>query len=517
MKKKVKNEEPKHDVEQFLDKKDKVNKMSKYFLVFIYVFFIIIVGAFCVDWYIKKNDLTFIKFDFNPEPKFGFVVDGKDKVVYFVPLSDAARDIFDTEMFKGKTRSDALAKAIAVAKDNKYLVDWEDKNITITIVSDDKDKVQDLEDKVNEDIKETDEDITSTFEEPTEEDRKDYGDVKDEEDLPDEPVAPACTVTEFAVKDLAGEGRAETTFNVAKEFTCKNGNCVNYLLVNATSGVPYNYGHSDYCCKTDYIDGYLSSSLSYSLNAPIFYMYFPSDADTIDFILKNFGRNNVFIVGGQSVLPDSASIFDGFVDFGFKMSRISGTDRFETSVNVAKEMVKIKKINSVFLVPSTEDMIDAGITSSISGRYNIPMLYSDTNQFNVSVKEYIKSNKNIKNIYVVSDLFEDSVINEVKSLGITVEVIGGETRFDTNALLLGKFKSRFDKVVVVDNPLDLMPASTLAANKDAALFYVENTLTAEQKKLINNNKDIKELYYFGEKSLSVISEEIRTSNGSKCN
>ena len=146
-----KDEKEKIDVEKYWSKKKFTPNWSKIFLTFIYVSFIIIVGVFGINYYIKSHDLTFIKFKINPE--FGFVVDGKDKVVYYVSLNDDAKSIYNLDMFKGKSRSDALAKAIDVAKENNFLVDGEEKAVTITVVSDEKEKVEELEKKVNEDIK----------------------------------------------------------------------------------------------------------------------------------------------------------------------------------------------------------------------------------------------------------------------------------------------------------------------------------------------------------------------------
>ena len=165
MKKKV--EENKIDVETYWNKKKFNFNWSKIFVTFIYVSFIVLIGVYGVDYYIKSHDLTFIKFKINPE--FGFVVDGKDKVVYYISLNDDAKSIYNLDMFKGKSRSDALAKAIDVAKENNFLVDGEEKSVTVTVVSDEEDKVDELEKKVNDEIKKTDKEIQSSFEEATKE------------------------------------------------------------------------------------------------------------------------------------------------------------------------------------------------------------------------------------------------------------------------------------------------------------------------------------------------------------
>ena len=66
-----------------------------------------------------------------------------------------------------------------------------------------------------------------------------------------------------------------------------------------------------------------------------------------------------------------------------------GKDRFLTSISVAETIEKVKPFSEVFLVPSSDSMIDAGLVASVSGKLNIPILYTKANEFNSSVKEYI--------------------------------------------------------------------------------------------------------------------------------
>ena len=161
------DDEKKIDVEEYWNKKKFKPDWSKLFLTCIYVSFILVIGIYAVDLYVKTHDLTFIKFKINPE--FGFVVNGKDKVVYYIPLNDDAKNIYNLDMFKGKMRTEALEKAISVAKENNYLVDGEDKGIVVTVVSDKKDKVEEFEENVFEDLKQADKEIVSTVVEATKE------------------------------------------------------------------------------------------------------------------------------------------------------------------------------------------------------------------------------------------------------------------------------------------------------------------------------------------------------------
>ena len=265
-----KDEKEKIDVEKYWNKKKFTPNWSKIFLTFIYVSFIIIVGVFGINYYIKSHDLTFIKFKINPE--FGFVVDGKDKVVYYVSLNDDAKSIYNLDMFKGKSRSDALVKAIDVAKENNFLVDGEEKAVTITVVSDEKEKVEEFEKKVNEDIKKTDKEIQSTFEDATKEEVEQLGKIE----LDRVPELDNKPILSGNVNKPNGNTRYDTAVKVSDSVFGKTSDDV--IIVNSE----------------DYFVGYLATSLSLAYGAPVLF----TSKDTIDTVIekerKSLKAKNVY-------------------------------------------------------------------------------------------------------------------------------------------------------------------------------------------------------------------------------
>ncbi len=536
-----KDEKKKIDAETYWNKKKFIPNWSKIFLTFIYVSFIILVGVFGINYYIKSHDLTFIKFKINPE--FGFVVDGKDKVVYYVSLNDDAKSIYNLDMFKGKNRSDALAKAIDVAKENNFLVDGEEKAVTITVVSDEKEKVEELEKKVNEDIKKTDKEIQSTFEEATKEEVEQLGKIELDRvpELDNKPILSGnvnkpngngssnvgkenegscstigskeqrCSYTKLVSQDMSGNTRYDTAVKVSDSVFGKTSD--NVIIVNSE----------------DYVDGYLATSLSLAYGAPVLF----TSKDTIDAVIekeiKSLKAKNVYIIGGTGVVSDTVESKIKNLLPESSIIRVKGTDRFLTSISVAETIEKIKSFNEVFLVPSSESMIDAGLVSSISGKLNIPILYTKANEFNSSVKEYIaKERKNkIKTIYLVSGLFNSDTISAISKFAedydIDIVELKGKDRYKTNAAILNYFDKtkRFDSVTIVNNQVDLIVASSFAAKNGSALFYVgDNHIDSGQASLISKNNKIKKLYYFGGDDIKVayrnMAYEIKKSNVSKC-
>ena len=541
------DDEKKIDVEEYWNKKKFKPDWSKLFLTCIYVSFILVIGIYAVDLYVKTHDLTFIKFKINPE--FGFVVNGKDKVVYYIPLNDDAKNIYNLDMFKGKMRTEALEKAISVAKENNYLVDGEDKGIVVTVVSDKKDKVEEFEEKVIEDLKQADKEIVSTVVEATKEEVENFGKVTvDNVANIDTTLAPGkldsspsidgngkppinvngnkpngsgstnpstacanigsgekkCSYTKLSSVDMSGNTRFNTAVNISNQLFTNESN--NLVIVNSD----------------DFVDGYLASAFASAYNAPILTVNKDSIDSAIEKEIKDLKPKVVYIIGGTGVVTQNVEDkIKGMITGEIK--RVKGTDRYLTSVRVAEEIQTVKPFNSVFLVPSNETMMDAGLVASISAKNNIPILYTSPTQFIDSVKNFIKES-DIKNIYLVSGLFDKNTTDKIKSFatqeGITVEALSGGDRYKTNAAILNKFNKSFTSVTIVNNQVDLVTVANFAAKKGSALFYIGNEINNEQIALIKKNNNIKTLYYFGGSDIKTgfrnMVYEIRKSNVSKC-
>ena len=302
---------------------------------------------------------------------------------------------------------------------------------------------------------------------------------------------------------MSGKNRYDTAINVSKALYSNGSD--NLILVNSE----------------DYADGYLASSLSVVLNAPIL----TTEKDYMDVNIRSeimrLRPKKVYVIGGTGVVSENIAEKNIKNMLNIDVKRIKGADKYETAINVAKEIGNIKSFNSIFLIPSNDTMIDGGIISSISGNLNIPILYTNPNELVSSVKNYISSNlRKIKKIYLISGLFSNNVVSYIKSLGIEVETIKGSDRYKTNANLLNKFNNKFNSVVIVNNQIDLIGASSFAAKKNSALFYVNNEIDEEQIKVINKNNYINTLYYFGGSSIKTAFRnmvyEIKKSNLSKC-
>ena len=123
----------KEEILKYWNKKESRENLGKFFGGVISVLFVFFAGFYMLDLYMGAKNLTFLKFKINPE--FGFIVNGNNEVVYYLPLNEDAKDIYTEKMFKGMNTEEAVEVAIEVAKENNYLLS-EDRKIEVTVVSD---------------------------------------------------------------------------------------------------------------------------------------------------------------------------------------------------------------------------------------------------------------------------------------------------------------------------------------------------------------------------------------------
>lgn len=473
------------DVNEFWDKRELKQSWGKVILSILLVCFTLFYGAYCLDLYMGAHNLTFVKFKINPE--FGFIVNGNDEVVHYISLNDDARKIFKLDMFKGKKTEEAVDKAVEVAKENNFLVD-ENKTIEVTVVSKENNDKKIVEDKIVNVIKKKDETVVAEVVEATEEEKEMFTDIKldnitkvEETIKRKEELKKVCNYTTVTSEDMSGKDRTLTAINVSKKMYPSGSK--NVVIINGE----------------DLIQGILSNSIASALDAPILYVNKDVIRDDVKEELTRLNPKNVYILGGSANVSDNV-LNTIKTEYGIEVTRVAGADRFLTSIDIAKKVEESKTVTSVIIAPSENEPVDAAMLSSISGKENMPILYTKRDSLVPSVKEYIMTNKSINTIYIAGGLIKDNVLTELKNLDRSVERISGADRFITNVNAINKFEDEFRSVVVVNNLVDTVLAARFSVKNDHVLFYMKDSLNNEQIKLIkNNNKNtsINKIFYFG--------------------
>lgn len=161
---------------------------------------------------------------------------------------------------------------------------------------------------------------------------------------------------------------------------------------------------------------------------------------------------------------------DSYAD-GLSSSRISGSDRVETSIKIAE---KFNKAESVILATG-DNYADALVASPLAYELKSPILLNRGKSLDKRVLKEIKDLQ-AKNVIIVggNNSVSESIESTLKNSGLEVSRINGSNRYDTSAKIAEKYKEKTgaDKVVIAsgENFPDALVAGPYASKVKAPIL-----------------------------------------------
>lgn len=200
--------------------------------------------------------------------------------------------------------------------------------------------------------------------------------------------------------------------------------------------------------------------------------------------IKRLNTSLVYIIGGESVINKSIEKELENVNINYK--RISGKDRYETSIKVAQEINLYENISNVAIV-NGESICDAISISSVTK--NTPIILSKKDDLGVA-KEYI-NNENINKVYIIGgeNSLSDNVTTHIKDY----KRIYGKDRYETNIKVIEEFADSKDinklyyckgNVSREEDLIDGLLISPKAANNNAVTLLIGDEIKDNQKSIV---------------------------------
>ncbi|MDI9216987.1 cell wall-binding repeat-containing protein [Clostridium tertium] len=256
----------------------------------------------------------------------------------------------------------------------------------------------------------------------------------------------------------------------------------------------------------DYPDALCATPLATKYNAPIVLAENTSlmNQPNLLNLLKSKGVKNVFLVGGTGVIPSS---FESELSSqGISSKRLGGKNRYETSVQISKE---VGNSSGEVAVVSGLDFADGLSISSIAAIRNMPILLTEKNQLPSEVLNHLNG-LNISKSYVIGS--SGAVSDNVASKLSNVERLGGKNRYETNKNIFNKFKSSLDlSNMYIASGLDFPDALSVSAlaGKNSGFVVLSNLNSAEPdvKELMTSVRpNLQNIYVLG--SRAIISDSV---------
>lgn len=284
---------------------------------------------------------------------------------------------------------------------------------------------------------------------------------------------------QFENSRISGEDRYQTAIEISKKhFTSSE----NIVLTSAN----------------ELVDSLTSTPLATSLKSPILLSEKTQiDNNTLSEI-KRLNAKNIYIVGGKFTI--SKEVESKLRKLGYNVTRISGKDRYETSVEVGNEVVEKFGNKNKIVLASGSNMVDALCGNSISAKENIPVLLTQIDELNEYTKKAIKQ-WNVNEIVIVGGKLSISgkVEQELKSMGIKITRLSGKDRFETSVEVAKHIYPNAEKILIANgyNYVDALVSGPITQiNKTPIILLEKDKIPASVQKYLNDSK-IKEIQIIG--------------------
>jgi putative cell wall-binding protein/subtilisin family serine protease len=187
------------------------------------------------------------------------------------------------------------------------------------------------------------------------------------------------------------------------------------------------------------------------------------------------------------------------------VDRVAGKDRFEVAVNLSKKGWA-DGANTIVLANYLA-FADALTAGPLAYKQNAPVLLTHPNQLTAMTKLEINRLK-AKKVIVVGGTgsVSDTVANQLKQMGITVERIGGKDRFEVSANIAKKLSNKGSAVIA--NGLNFPDALAISPYASRNEFPILLTKPKEMPKVVSDQLKAK-----GVRTTIAVGGEASVSNG----
>jgi putative cell wall-binding protein len=234
-----------------------------------------------------------------------------------------------------------------------------------------------------------------------------------------------------------------------------------------------------------YTDVLTASVLAHEKNAPILLSEFDKINATTMAEIARLKPDEIIISGGAQAVSENVVTQIKKELNSTKVTRIWGADRYQTAIEIGKQVRALTKNNDNAVLVVGTNFPDAMTMSTLASETKAPILLTQTESLNADTNKTLKDWK-IKNLTIggkeqaVSAEVENAVKNDVKVANVSR--IGGADRYETAKLVGDKLRTLTGsktQAILVDGtnfPDALTISSIASAEKMPILLTEEQTL-----------------------------------------
>ena len=306
--------------------------------------------------------------------------------------------------------------------------------------------------------------------------------------------------TSSPITELTGSDRYETAVKITKE-GWKNGSD-KVVIINGDVS----------------IDGIISTPLATTYNAPILLVEKNNVPNSVKSELKRLNPKDIIIIGDENAISKTTTNqIKSTVNAS--QTRLNGSNRYETSLLIAKEIDKNHDVEKVYITNANGGEVDALTIAAKAGQDKQPIILTDKNSITDNTYKWLKS-EDLQNAYFIGgpQMISTNVINKVNDItkdNVTNNRVYGADRHETNANVIKKFYTddELEAVLVAksDVLVDALAAGPLAANLKSPILITPKTYVSAYHKDNLEAKSANKVYKIGGGLTSKVMSSIASS------
>lgn len=218
----------------------------------------------------------------------------------------------------------------------------------------------------------------------------------------------------------------------------------------------------------NFSDALCSAPLAQKYNAPLLLTTKNSLHEQTKTQLERLKVKKVIIIGGTGII--SSGVEQSIKDLGIGVTRIAGTDKYDTSIKIAQAMGEFDQA----VIASGETFPDALSIAPIAAMKGMPILLTPKDKLPANIEGFLE--KNVQSTYVVggTGIISDNVLKQLPS----PRRLSGNTRYDTNVSIIKEFADQLDfstcYVSTGENYADALAGAALASITNSPVFLVSD-------------------------------------------
>jgi putative cell wall-binding protein len=227
----------------------------------------------------------------------------------------------------------------------------------------------------------------------------------------------------------------------------------------------------------DFADALSASVLAHQKKAPILLAdkKVADSGEALTYITEHLDKSGtVYLIGGLGAIGQDFETRLNNLGF-YKIVRIAGADRYETSDQIARSLTQT--VTSTVVLSSGESYPDALSIAGFAAQKGWPILLTPHNALPGNVVDYLLEKKPVK-IYLTggAGVISENIVNEIAVLlpEVTIERLAGQDRFETNIAIARKFNSNPSTLYLATGYgfADALAGSVLAARSGDPIIFI---------------------------------------------